>query len=270
MSGELRQSLQLWSIRHSLRTGRIAAACASIDAALKTRLAPDIWPYAAAAWRIAGDPRWEWLEGDLDRMVSVVDLAGDLQDLAGLEQVLRRLHNGKGEFLDQSVRGGSQTDGPLFTNVDPQIRALRSVIVSAVRQHVERLPARDANHPLLAPARDRPARFSGSWSVFLRGGGYHANHVHPEGWISSALYIHLPERRPGEPPNAGWLTLGEPQAELQLDLPPFREVEPKPGRLILFPSYMWHGTRPFLDGERITVAFDVRRPAGIPAPNTVT
>jgi len=34
-------------------------------------------------------------------------------------------------------------------------------------------------------------------------------------------------------------------------------IEPKPGRLALFPSWMWHGTRPFAEGERITVAFDV-------------
>lgn len=261
MSPDLRRSLDLWSIRHSLRTGRIADACTAIDGALRTEVAPDIWPYAAAAWRIAGDPRWEWLEGNLERMVSVVDLGRELQDLPSLEQVLRRLHTGKGEFLDQSVRGGSQTDGPLFTNVDPQIRALRSAVVGAVRRHVENLPAVDPGHPLLAPARNSPVRFSGSWSVFLRGGGYHANHVHPAGWISSALYVHLPERRSDEPANAGWLSLGEPQAELQLGLSAYREIEPKPGRLVLFPSYMWHGTRPFREGERITVAFDVRRPA---------
>jgi len=36
-------------------------------------------------------------------------------------------------------------------------------------------------------------------------------------------------------------------------------VEPKPCRLALFPSWMWHGTRPFGEGERMTVAFDVAR-----------
>jgi len=44
-------------------------------------------------------------------------------------------------------------------------------------------------------------------------------------------------------------------------LPPIRTIEPKPGRLVLFPSTMWHGTRPFDAGERLTVAFDVKRPA---------
>jgi hypothetical protein len=30
-----------------------------------------------------------------------------------------------------------------------------------------------------------------------------------------------------------------------------------PGRMALFPSYLFHGTRPFSEGERLTVAFDV-------------
>jgi hypothetical protein len=84
--------------------------------------------------------------------------------------------------------------------------------------------------------------------------------VHPLGWISSALYVGLPERTAGEPENAGWLTLGEPDEKLRLKLGPWREIEPKPGQLVLFPSWMWHGTVPFIEGERLTVAFDVRPP----------
>jgi Putative 2OG-Fe(II) oxygenase len=39
-------------------------------------------------------------------------------------------------------------------------------------------------------------------------------------------------------------------------------VQPAPGRLVLFPSYMWHGTIPFHDAQpRTTIAFDVV-PAG--------
>ena len=101
-------------------------------------------------------------------------------------------------------------------------------------------------------------RFSGSWSVRLPGAGYHSNHIHPAGWLSSAFYVTLPPAGEGR---AGWLKLGEPQAELGIDLAPFRHVEPRPGRLVLFPSTMWHGTVPFEAGERMTVAFDVARPA---------
>jgi tetratricopeptide (TPR) repeat protein len=260
MSPDLRRSVEIYRIRHLLRTGRVAAACQAIDAVLATNQAADVWPYAAVAWRLAGDPRWQWLAGDLDRLVSVVDLTADLPDLNLLEQALRALHVGTGEYLDQSVRGGSQTDGPLFSKTDPIIRSLRAAVVAAVERHVHDLPPRDSTHPLLAPPRDRTIRFSGSWSVLLRNSGFHANHVHPQGWISSALYIRLPERGVGDASNASWLTLGEPQRELGVGLGPFREIEPKPGRLVLFPSYMWHGTRPFAAGERLTVAFDVRHP----------
>jgi len=260
MNPGLRASLEIYRIRHLLRSERVELACAAIDSTLKTSQAADVWPYASVAWRLAGDPRWQWLEGDLDRLVTVVDLTADLPTMAGLEQALRRLHVAEGEYLDQSVRGGSQTDGPLFTKIDSNVRGLRSAVVSAVEAHVRNLPARDPSHPLLAPPRDQRIRFSGSWSVLLRGSGYHANHVHPQGWISSAFYIRVPEPAAGDSPNSGWLTLGEPQQGLAVDLAPFREIEPKPGRLVLFPSYMWHGTRPFAAGERLTAAFDVRHP----------
>ena len=53
---------------------------------------------------------------------------------------------------------------------------------------------------------------------------------------------------------------GEPDDNLGLDLPPWRKIGPKPGQLVLFPSWMWHGTRAFRDGARLTVAFDVMPP----------
>jgi hypothetical protein len=43
-------------------------------------------------------------------------------------------------------------------------------------------------------------------------------------------------------------------------------VAPLPGKLVLFPSYFWHGTLPFTSAApRLTVAFDavsVDSPAG--------
>jgi hypothetical protein len=107
----------------------------------------------------------------------------------------------------------------------------------------------------LAAARSDPFRDP---SQRLSGQGRHVNHVHPAGWISSAFYVALPDEIDAEGP-AGWLTLGE-AGELGLDLPPIRLVQPRPGRLVLFPSTLWHGTRPFEAGERLTVAFDVDRP----------
>jgi tetratricopeptide (TPR) repeat protein len=254
----LSERLAVWRIRHLLRVGEVAAAVVAIDSALSGGSAV-AWPYAATAWRLTNDERSQWLEGD-GRLVQVVDLADRLPRLDALVGTLRGLHVARGEYLDQSVRGGTQTDGPLLSRIDPVIRELRATIVSAVEAYVAQLPPPDPRHPLLAPRRDREIRFSGSWSVRLRSAGRHSNHVHPQGWISSALYLSLPNRSPDEPEDAGWFTVGEPPENLGLALAPWRKVEPKLAHLALFPSWMWHGTRPFAEGERLTVAFDVRPP----------
>ena len=252
------KALGRWRVRHLLRVGEIEAALALIDRELQRDQSAELWAYATTAWRLAGDERSAWLEDQ--RLVRPMDLSNDLPPRDVLAETLRSLHVAKGEYLDQSVRGGTQTDGPLLSRIDPVIRHLRQAIVGAVESYVSQLPPPDEKHPLLRHRRDRRVRFSGSWSVRLQSGGHHSNHVHPQGWISSALYVSLPERTPSEADDSGWLTLGEPDRKLGIDLPPWRKVEPKAARLVLFPSWMWHGTVPFSDGERLTVAFDVAPP----------
>jgi uncharacterized protein (TIGR02466 family) len=262
-------SMQSRRVRHLLSSGRPVEGAAAIEPWLKTDQAYIFWPYAATAWRMTGDPRSGWLEGD-ERFVGVYDIADRLPPLDKLAETLRALHTTKGQPLVQSVRGGTQTDGHLFQLINPTIVALRKAIRETVREHVAQLPARDPNHPLLAWPRE-PIAFSGAWSVRLQAGGFHSNHVHPMGWISSALYIVLPPdlgEGEADEDRAGWLALGEPRtSSLPIDLPPTRLIEPMPGRLALFPSWMWHGTRPFGAGERLTVAFDVAVPGLDRAPS---
>lgn len=247
-------------VRHELRMGRPEQASALAEPMLAGAAANMAAPYLSIAWRMMDDPRWAWLEGD-ERLVGVYDLADDLPSLEPFAARLRSLHNMTHQPLEQSVRGGTQTDGELLSRIEPEIRALRRAIVRAVERHVAQLPAPDARHPLLGRDRNGLVRFSGSWSIRLGSEGYHANHIHPEGWFSSALYIALPAPAEGGDPHAGWLELGGPQKQLGIDLPPTRTIEPRPGRLALFPSTMWHGTIPFAAGERLTVAFDVARPS---------
>jgi Flp pilus assembly protein TadD len=258
-------SVQLRRVRHYIRWGRPEEADKIVGQWLSRPDAFMFWPYASIAWRMMEDPRWQWLEGN-ERFVGIYDIADRLPPLDAIAGALRKLHTLSEQPLEQSLRRGTQADG-IFTHVDPVLVALRDSIATVVAEHVAQLPERDEAHPLLAPRRDTIA-FSGSWSVCLQSGGYHANHVHPAGWISSALYVALPPDigRDG----AGFLNLGDPNSTtLQVEMPPFRTVEPKPGRLVLFPSYMWHGTTPFAEGERITVAFDVAmpKPDGLPPSN---
>jgi tetratricopeptide (TPR) repeat protein len=248
-------------VRHHLRSGRPEQAVALAEQHVAADPDGALWPYLSAAWRLLGrTDRWEWLEGD-PSFVGIYDIGDRIGDLGALADRLRRLHLASDQPLEQSVRGGTQTDGPLFSRIDPEIRTLRQGIAATVAEHIAQLPPQRGDHPLLRSSRRGRVRFSGSWSVRLTGGGRHANHVHPAGWFSSALYVALPGEAERGPAPAGWLTLGE-VPELGLALEPFRTVEPKPGRLVLFPSTMWHGTRPFEAGERLTVAFDVARLRG--------
>jgi tetratricopeptide (TPR) repeat protein len=245
-------------LRFLLRAGRPREAAQLGERYASRDPSNQIWPNLSLAWRMLGDARWEWLEGD-PRFIGVYDIAARLPSLVTLAQRLRAIHRNVHQPLDQSVRGGTQTEGHLFTRADPEIRMLRQTIVEVVEEHVAQLPPPQPAHPLLIERRT-PIRFAGSWSVRLAGGGRHIEHVHPSGWISSALYIALPEEAQWSDGEAGWLSLGE-STDPGINLPPIRLVEPKQGRLVLFPSTMWHGTRPFEAGERLTVAFDVKRPA---------
>lgn len=245
--------LPVWHIRHLLRQHRLDEAVMAIDAAL-ARGEQAAWPYALTAWRLTDDPRAAWLASP--ELVQSFDIGDMLPPLETLATALRDIHRAGGTYLDQSVRGGTQTDGPLFSRIDPAIRSTRTAIVAAIDRYVAALPPADPHHPTLGRRRDRGVRFAGSWSVRLSGGGHHANHVHPQGWISSALYVALPDL----PSEQGWLTIGEPPSALGIDQPPLRSIAPRPGQLVLFPSWLWHGTRPFADGERMTIAFDVAPP----------
>ena len=93
----------------------------------------------------------------------------------------------------------------------------------------------------------------------MRSGGHHADHVHPHGWLSSACYIALPPTiGDGTSAREGWLRFGRPGVKTVPPLEADHFVKPRPGLLVLFPAYMWHGVEPFVsDQSRLSVAFDV-------------
>lgn len=248
-------------IRHLLRAGRTAEARDFAEGFLNGSTHNLILPYAYIAWRLLNDDRWTRIENDPD-LLGIYDIADELPPLDELAETLRSLHFTQHEPMEQSLRGGTQTDGPLLSRIDPVIQHLRKALMATVEQHATRLIGSKSATGGAGGARPTH-RFAGSWSVLLKGAGHHANHVHQAGWLSSALYVALPPQEEMGPAPAGWFTIGQPPVELGIDLPPIRTVEPKAGRLVLFSSTMWHGTHPIKGGERLTVAFDVAPPAGI-------
>ena len=170
--------------------------------------------------------------------------------------MLDPLHHTNAAPGDQSLRGGTQTSGALFERPDPAIRRFRQAVVDAAARAIAALPA-DPTHPFLS-RRSKTVVPVGSWSVRLKGGGgHHVNHFHSEGWMSSAYYARLPQVPPADwALHHGWIQFGAPPELFNVPLEPRRIVEPAAGRLVLFPSYMLHGTLPFGSGDRLTAAFD--------------
>jgi hypothetical protein len=57
---------------------------------------------------------------------------------------------------------------------------------------------------------------------------------------------------------SGCLQFGQPTEEYGVALAPRKIIDPVAGELVLFPSYIWHGTVPFHGPDtRLTLAFDV-------------
>jgi tetratricopeptide (TPR) repeat protein len=240
--------------RHALRSGAPDRAATLLENVVRERR-DDVaaWAHLSLAWRLTGDDRLQWLCGQ-PGLYGAIDL--DVPRLSALAAVLRGLHRTRAHPIGQSLRGGTQTRGRLFARTESALADLLRMLEAAVAAHVAALPPRDDRHPLLRH-RDAALQIAGSWSVRLTASGYHVNHIHPEGILSSAFYVSLPPDLGSGERRDGWLDLGAPPAELGLDLSPLTSIEPRPGRLALFPSYLFHGTRPFQDGERLTVAFDV-------------
>lgn len=214
----------------------------------------------ADALRMLGDPRYRELL-DYRRLVRAepIDVPAGWTGLdaylAELVADMERVHTLRAHPIGNSLREGSQIQLAPQNSPFASIRAFPQAIDGPIRRYMQAIGTGDD------PMRKRnTGRYglSGIWSVRLRPNGFHVNHYHPEGWISSACYLHLPHavERDGE----GWLQFGEPAFPTHPSLGPEYFVKPRPGLLALFPSYMWHGTVPFSGGpedHRLTIAFDV-------------
>ena len=109
---------------------------------------------------------------------------------------------------------------------------------------------------------DRKPKLGNMWANINYPGGYNRPHVHPNCLFSGVYYVKsnknsgvfiandprpgiqtmMPTRKPGSPPKHLW-----------------REVhlEPIPGRIIMFPAWLWHCVEPNQSNDiRISISFN--------------
>ena len=222
----------------------------------------ELWAYLSTAWRLLNDEKYFWLT-NYQQFVRVMELPPpkgykSIENFNDdLKSLLLNLHTNDKQPLDQSVRSGSQTTGHLLYRSNELLNLFKKSMTSCINNYLMALP-KDPTHPLLVRNQHRFTT-KGSWSVKLDHGGYHANHIHPHGWLSAPSYISIPdEMNNSDITKSGWLKLGETSLELGQREAIAMEVCPEPGQIIIFPSYIWHGTHKLISNQpRLTIPCDI-------------
>lgn len=173
-----------------------------------------------------------------------------------LTNSLKAIHYGSTHPLDQTLKNGSQTGEKLFDYQIPIIKELTQSLTQQTLEFLMQLP-KDNVHPLL---KHNTLHFkeTDSWSVILNSSGFHTDHYHPAGWLSSCYYVQVPDMVHNNSQQQGFIKFGQPGFNTQDTIAPERVIEPEQGLLVQFPSYFWHGTKPFESKQtRITTPYDI-------------
>ena len=213
----------------------------------------------ATAWRQLKDEQYHKLF-DYDSLVFAAPLG--VPDgwrtldayLSDLTAELEEAHHFREHPFFLSVRHGSQISS-ITRSEKPAMRAFKVASEVPLNGYLDHLRAGSS---FFLPSKPAAASLFSAWSVMLPPNGFHVNHVHPDGWISSACHI-CPQEDDPDKPKAGWLKFGEPGCATDPDLLPEYHIKPQAGQMVFFPSYMWHGTESFTKGaSRLTVAADFK------------
>jgi len=107
----------------------------------------------------------------------------------------------------------------------------------------------------------RKPKLDSLWVNLLRGGGHHSAHIHPHSIISGSLYVEVPA-------GSGTIRFEDPRLPIMMaapqrssdaaeELQTFVTVEPRPGLLILWESWLRHEVLPGRGrGERLSISFN--------------
>jgi len=177
--------------------------------------------------------------------VSIVDDVMNKKMLHDLEVFLNVEHTNKKAFIDQSARNSSQTEGNLLQRSYELFHRVKKVFEAHIEQY------------LVSKGKKVNGYISGSWSIQLNRNGQHINHTHSEGDLSACFYISIPKNCHTN--GNGWFKCGGSHLSCRLDDADDFYIEPISNRLVIFPSYLWHGTNEFVSEEnRLTLAFDYK------------
>ncbi|MFL2687416.1 MAG: tetratricopeptide repeat protein [Alphaproteobacteria bacterium] len=166
-------------------------------------------------------------------------------------------HDERPPPLGQTMRGGTQIPNNLFKSAKGLTAVLKESLSEALKEYINKIDV-DISHPFLR-FKNADFRYTGAWSTILHGSGYDMSHLH-EGWISGVYYIKVPDiSEESWNRGEGCIQFGEPPTRfVSSNNKTRRLIKPEEGLAVFFPSYYWHGVRPFQsEGLRHAIAFDI-------------
>lgn len=155
--------------------------------------------------------------------------------------------------VTKSNRGGWHSSGNLFRDDAPSIQRLKRDAKAAVMASTTSIGSKTDPTTL-------DLKLFG-WMNANPPSGFNAPHTHPGAHWSGTYYVAQPDVESG---SSGMIEFLDPRTDLPnwrlLQAPVFRlkkAIRPKPGELVLFPSYLVHWVYPNETAqERVTIAFN--------------
>ncbi|UWP88301.1 TIGR02466 family protein [Aliiroseovarius crassostreae] len=169
-------------------------------------------------------------------------------ELLAFGQALERQNKGSAK----SNRGGWHSKGNLFDEEAPCISLLSVLCETAVKQATRRIGGTDPDQLDLKLF---------AWMNRNPTGAFNAPHTHPGAHWSGVYYVAQPKV---DDPDSGRIEFLDPRSDLPnwrlLNAKAFKvkkSLKPKPGEMILFPSYLMHWVFPNSSAEdRVSIAFN--------------
>lgn len=185
-------------------------------------------------------------EADLGEDALLADLAHSIRSLADLDQAGRRWSRDKnyGGYTSYASLNDLPRRDPAFADLGKHLTRHATAFARDCAFDLERKPKLDS-----------------LWVNLLKSGGHHSGHIHPQAMISGTLYVDVP-------PGSGSIRFEDPRLPLMMAAPPrdeeapeplrqFVTVNPRPGLLLLWESWLRHEVLPGqARGERLSVSFN--------------
>jgi tetratricopeptide (TPR) repeat protein len=137
--------------------------------------------------------------------------------------------------ISGTVRQGFLSD----TEGGPAIKTLTTFVGTSIRDFIQNTPEND-KHPFLAI---KTSGITGAANHYSEASNFERTNfpIEKHGFMRGFYFLEVPEECEDGKAKNGWLHFGEPDFQTKDTIVADFEVKPEPGKIVLFPAYMWHG-----------------------------